>query len=140
MALDADLEAVRLSERPSRMLRNSFSPRLLKKAQMQGGKRCGVRGVLSTYVAAPRERANPPEADRWAFFSSLLTAGRHRPQPYLHCKYETSSPISALFEQGSEGLIDVSSYADQVNLKRPLRLPDTIDDPIARNAQRAKPR
>jgi 1,4-dihydroxy-6-naphthoate synthase len=24
------------------------------------------------YVAAPRERANPPEADRWAFFSDLL--------------------------------------------------------------------
>ena len=54
------------------MLKNSFSARLLKKAQMQGGARCEVRGVLSPYVAAPRERANPPQADRWAFFSSLL--------------------------------------------------------------------
>ena len=34
-----------------------------------------VRGVLSPYVAAPRERAgHPPEVGhrRWAFFSSLL--------------------------------------------------------------------
>jgi hypothetical protein len=54
------------------MLKNSFSARLLKKVQMQGGARCDVRGVLSPYVAAPRERANPPQADRWAFFSSLL--------------------------------------------------------------------
>ena len=42
----------------SRMLRNSFSPRLLKKVQ-QGGARCEVRGVLSPYVAAPRERGAP---------------------------------------------------------------------------------
>jgi len=54
------------------MLKNSFSARLLKKVQMQGGARCEVRGVLSPYVATPRERANPPQADRWAFFSSLL--------------------------------------------------------------------
>jgi len=40
------------------MLKNSFSPRLLKKVRMQGGARCEVRGVLSPYVAAPRERAN----------------------------------------------------------------------------------
>jgi len=40
------------------MLKNSLSPRLLKKVQMQGGARCEVRGVLSTYVAAARERAN----------------------------------------------------------------------------------
>jgi len=37
------------------MLKNSFSLRLLKKVQMQGGTRCVVRGVLSAYVAAPRE-------------------------------------------------------------------------------------
>ena len=64
----------------SRMLENSFSARLLKKVQMQGGARCAgthrrwVGGVLSSYVAAPRGRANPPQADRWAFFSSLLEA------------------------------------------------------------------
>ena len=58
------------------MLKNPFSPRLLKKVQMQGGVRCEVRAVLSPYVAAPRERANPPEADRWAFFSSLLRGDR----------------------------------------------------------------
>jgi hypothetical protein len=42
----------------NRMLKYSFSARLLKKLQMQGGARCEVRGVLSPYVAAPRERAN----------------------------------------------------------------------------------
>jgi hypothetical protein len=36
-------------------------PRLLKKVQMQGAKRSEVRGVLSLYGAAPRERGN--EAD-----------------------------------------------------------------------------
>jgi len=40
------------------MLKHSFSPRLLKKVQVQGGARRGARGVLSPYVAAPRERAN----------------------------------------------------------------------------------
>ena len=40
------------------MLSNLYSRRLLKKVQMQGGKRCGARGVLACYVAAPRERAN----------------------------------------------------------------------------------
>jgi len=40
------------------MLKNSFTPRLLKKVQMQGGARCEVRGVLGPYAAAPRERAN----------------------------------------------------------------------------------
>jgi hypothetical protein len=40
------------------MLKNPFSFRLLKKAQMQGGARCEVRGVLRPYAAAPRERAN----------------------------------------------------------------------------------
>jgi hypothetical protein len=40
------------------MLKNPLSPGLLKKAQMQGGAGCEVRGVLSPYAAAPRERAN----------------------------------------------------------------------------------
>jgi hypothetical protein len=45
------------------MLKNPFSPRALKKVQMQGGAPIGwvpgeVRGVLSLYVAAPRELAN----------------------------------------------------------------------------------
>jgi hypothetical protein len=40
------------------MLKNPFSPRLLKKAQVQGGVRCEARGVLNPYVAAPHERAN----------------------------------------------------------------------------------
>ncbi len=49
----------------SRQRKNSVSPRLLKKAQVQGGVThpCGwvpavARGVLGPYVAAPRERAN----------------------------------------------------------------------------------
>jgi hypothetical protein len=40
------------------MLKSFILPRLLKKAQMQGGVRCEARGVLRPYVAAPRERAN----------------------------------------------------------------------------------
>jgi hypothetical protein len=40
------------------MLKNSFSVRLLKKVQMQGGAGGEARGVLGAYVAAPRERAN----------------------------------------------------------------------------------
>jgi hypothetical protein len=40
------------------MLKNSISPRLIKKVQMQGGVRCEVRGVLGPYAAAPREHAN----------------------------------------------------------------------------------
>jgi hypothetical protein len=53
------------------MLKHPFSPRLLKKVQMsfdrlrtlseaegQGEARCEARGVLPTYVAAPRERDN----------------------------------------------------------------------------------
>ncbi len=50
---------------PSRLLKRPFSPRLLKKAQVQGaathpldGYPAETRGVLSTYVAAPRERGN----------------------------------------------------------------------------------
>jgi hypothetical protein len=53
--------------------------RLLKKVQLQGGVThpygwvpAEKRGVLGSYAAASRERANPPAADRWAFFSSLL--------------------------------------------------------------------
>jgi hypothetical protein len=46
------------------MLKYSLQPRLLKKVQLQGGARCEVRGVLSAYVAAPRERANTAD---WPF-------------------------------------------------------------------------
>ena len=48
----------------SRLLKDVLLPGLLKKAQMQGGVTHlrwvpgEVRGVLGTYVAAPRERAN----------------------------------------------------------------------------------
>jgi hypothetical protein len=65
------IESVALLERPAgsppargwprprgRLLRNLHLPRLLKKVQMQGGARGEVPGVLSPYVAAPRERAN----------------------------------------------------------------------------------
>ncbi len=59
----------------TRVLKNSLLPGLLKKVQMQGGARGGVRGVLGLYVAAPRERRVPIRrmgVRRWAFFSSLL--------------------------------------------------------------------
>ncbi len=40
------------------MLKNLQVARLLKKVQMQGGARFAARGVLGSYVAASRERAN----------------------------------------------------------------------------------
>jgi hypothetical protein len=40
------------------MLKSTFSYRPLKKVQVQGGARGEARGVLRSYVAAPRERAN----------------------------------------------------------------------------------
>ena len=56
----------------SRMPKNQLSPRLLKKVQMQGGVTHpsgwvpgGVRGVLTPYVASPRERAGYPSGG-WA--------------------------------------------------------------------------
>ena len=55
---------------PRRLLKNPLSPRLLKKVQMQGGAPCThppgwvqVRGVLSSYVAAPRERGGTHPKD-----------------------------------------------------------------------------
>jgi hypothetical protein len=48
----ADALEVRLEHVPCVPLR------LLKKVQMQGGKRRAVRGVLYPYAAASRERAN----------------------------------------------------------------------------------
>jgi hypothetical protein len=54
----AALTFVGRSHYASRMLKNSLSVRLLKKVQMQGGARAEARGVLSTYVAAPREGDN----------------------------------------------------------------------------------
>jgi hypothetical protein len=50
------------------MLKNPLSPRLLKKVQMPGGTRGAVRGVLSPYVAAPRERANAADVPFSAAF------------------------------------------------------------------------
>ena len=38
---------------------HTVAGRLLKKVEMQGGARYEARGVLSTYAAAARERANP---------------------------------------------------------------------------------
>jgi hypothetical protein len=41
----------------NRMLKNSFTPRLLKKVQMQGGARCEARGVLTR---TSQRRASAP--------------------------------------------------------------------------------
>ncbi len=79
------------------MLKNPFAPRLLKKVQMsldfardrEPAERLGdvthpadgypgpVRRTSGTPQRVP-EWTNPPEADRWAFFSNLLrvAAGR----------------------------------------------------------------
>ena len=57
-ATGPSLDPLRRIGRASRMLKNPSSPRLLKKAQMQGGAGCEVRGVLGPYAAAPRKRAN----------------------------------------------------------------------------------
>jgi hypothetical protein len=40
------------------MSKHRFSPKPLKKVQMQGEGRCEVQGVLNMYAAAPRERFN----------------------------------------------------------------------------------
>ena len=42
---------------PNRMLKHSFTPRLLKKVQMQGGARCETRGVLTR---TSQRRASAP--------------------------------------------------------------------------------
>jgi hypothetical protein len=55
-----------------RMLKDSFSARLLKKVQMQGGARWEARGVLGSYVAAPRERANAADG---TFSAACYAAG-----------------------------------------------------------------
>ncbi len=46
------------TSRPSRILKDLLLVRPLKKVQMQGGVRYGARGVLGSYAAASRERAN----------------------------------------------------------------------------------
>jgi hypothetical protein len=62
---------------PNRMLKNSFTPRLLKKVQMQGGTRCETRGVPSPYAAAPREHANAADGPlSAACYSSIRPGGR----------------------------------------------------------------
>jgi len=62
-----------------RLPKNSSSPRLLKRAQMQGGApgtrpsgRVQVRGVLCTYVAVPRERVNAADGP---FSAACYAAG-----------------------------------------------------------------
>ena len=56
------------------MLKKSFSLRLLKKVQLQGGARCEVRGVLSAYAAAPRERAGTHRS--WVSADGPFSAAR----------------------------------------------------------------
>jgi hypothetical protein len=51
-------EAVYRPRQSRRMLRNSLSRRLLKKAQVQGGARCAERGVLGCTPQRARECAN----------------------------------------------------------------------------------
>ena len=55
-----------------RLLKDSLFPKLLKKVQIQGGARCEVRGVLSAYVAAPRERAGTHR--RWVTVDGPFSA------------------------------------------------------------------
>jgi hypothetical protein len=64
-----------VGDSPSRTLKNPFWPRLLKKAQMQGGVthpcRMGTRGRMSDFrYAAASARAS--QRRRWAFLSSRL--------------------------------------------------------------------
>jgi hypothetical protein len=61
--------------RPSRLLNNPLSVRLLKKVQMQGGTRCEARDVLSTYVAAPRERDNAADGPFSAACQTMQLVG-----------------------------------------------------------------
>jgi hypothetical protein len=56
--VDPDRRVPAINPSFSRILKNPFPSRLLKKVQMQGGARCEVRDVLGSYVATPRDRAN----------------------------------------------------------------------------------
>ena len=65
--------------RSSRMLKNSFTPRLLKKVQMQGGApgthpQDGCR--CEAYLRVRRSAARARQRGRWAFLSSLLGQGQ----------------------------------------------------------------
>ena len=62
------------------MVKAYRSRRLLKKVQMQGGARCGARGVLGTYAAAPHERSNAADgpfsaACQQAAYSRRISSG-----------------------------------------------------------------
>ncbi len=59
------------------MLRNLLLTRPLKKVQMQGGARYGGRGVLGSYVAAPRERAGYPSGG-WVSADGPFSAACYR--------------------------------------------------------------
>jgi hypothetical protein len=53
------------------MLKNPFTPRLLKKVQMQGGARCEARGVLTR---TPQPRASAPTR-QMGLFQQPASAG-----------------------------------------------------------------
>ena len=90
------------------MLQELFSRRPFKKAQMQGGARCEVRGVLWPYVAAPRECANAADAPfsaaspRWGkrlrmplgTLPGRRSARRFRPPPCTPSANSRSNPRS----------------------------------------------
>ncbi len=60
-----------------RLLKNSLFARRLKKVQVQGAARSEVRGVLGTYVAAPRECCNAADGYFSAACSILTPRTKH---------------------------------------------------------------
>jgi hypothetical protein len=150
LSLGADCDPERS---PRRLVKNPSHPRLLKKVQMQGGVTHPrwvpgeVRDVLGSYVAAPRKRANPPKADRWAFFSSLLPLHQGRGQsdlgPGERLGYRAVL-LGALRLLLESGLIDAGDLGLrlELDLRDAEPLADRLQvDPCGRmDARRGEPR
>jgi len=97
----------------SRMLKNSFTPRLLKKVQMQGGAsgthpQDGCR--CEAYLRVRRSAARARQRGRGAFFSSLLVMARFplpnfaSPSPRRRSRCLVPSAVSLLFSAIRNGI------------------------------------
>ena len=88
------------------MLKNSFTPRLLKKVQMQGGApgthpQDGCR--CEAYLRVRRSAARARQRGRWAFFSSLLGQGQMIVVQYPRVSRRAARRVAALVHSGDGG-------------------------------------
>jgi predicted dehydrogenase len=93
-------------------------PRLLKKAQVQGGARGEARGVLGPYVAAPRERANAADGPFSAAFQILRRSPEATPVldvlTYwvdMACWFLEGNPPVEVVARGQQGVLREAGYA-----------------------------